>query len=124
MCTRCNIILWGAEKETPVFFKQIYHHSDGDLEGVGADIAALAVEMMGMDDTGILPSRFAKLLAEHSPSYEFEDDVHDPFPHGDIEWRYDMYFSQEGITVRCEHYTFDNDAETFEFSIKRTKRKK
>ena len=53
MSTRCNIILWGEEEEKPVFFKQVYHHSDGYLEGVGSDLAGLATQMMGEDDGDI-----------------------------------------------------------------------
>lgn len=129
MSTRCNIILWGEEEEKPVFFKQVYHHSDGYLEGVGSDLAGLATQMMGEDDGDIQPRRFAKILAEHSPRYEFEDDLWEPYPHSDIEWRYDMYFGKKGVTVRCEHYVSypDGFVEAFEFSIKKAqagKRKK
>ena len=129
MSTRCNIILWGEEEEKPVFFKQVYHHSDGYLEGVGSDLAGLATQMMGEDDGDIQPRRFAKILAEHSPRYEFEDDLREPYPHSDIEWRYDMYFGKKGVTVRCEHYSSypDGFVEAFEFSIKKAqagKRKK
>ena len=129
MSTRCNIILWGEEEEKPVFFKRVYHHSDGYLEGVGSDLAGLATQMMGEDDGDIQPRRFAKILAEHSPRYEFEDDLREPYPHSDIEWRYDMYFGKKGVTVRCEHYNSypDGFVEAFEFSIKKAqagKRKK
>lgn len=126
MSTRCNIILWGEEQGKQVFYKQVYHHSDGYLEGVGADLADLATELMGEEETDITPRRFACKLAGHSPKYEFENDLHEPYPNSDIEWRYDMFFAKDGITVRCEHYISypDEFVESFEFSIKRTKRRK
>lgn len=115
MCTRCNIIVWNnTDSQEPKFVAQIYHHSDGYLEGVGAELASRIVSFLGEGKNS--PADFVTETTTDDPSYEIDDDVvGKPCPHSDIEWRYDVFFGTDNITVKCKEYLFSELDEDFDF---------
>lgn len=116
MCTRCNIIVWNnTDSQEPKFVAQIYHHSDGYLEGVGAELASRIVSFLG--EVKDSPADFVTEMSNDDPSYEIDDYVTDkPYPHSDIEWRYDVFFGADNIVVKCKEYLFAEVDEDFDWS--------
>lgn len=109
MSTRCNILIM---EEGSKQVSQYYHHCDGYPEGVGRELAAMALvtqvktphkynwQLGCIFNQEMLSWMFRNLLS--NTDYEYEGrfaEVKYCKLHGDIEYLYVVYISPQGISV-------------------------
>lgn len=96
MSTRSNIVVKDSDSE-----HTIYHHSDGYLEGVGAELKEF-IDTQYKPDTRTA-DEFCKQMEGWDDSYEYDDSG----IHGDVEYIYyvDIFTNTVEVSVESVHYS-------------------
>ena len=108
MSTRSNIIIYKDWNSVEDFNSdnvcQLYHHYDGYPEGVGADLNAYISDILKSSNADILnsPSELANYLCSIEDD-TYENEGHEIFLHGDIEYLYVIDLSNKTLSCYAFH---------------------
>lgn len=114
MSTRCSILVTDGKQKI-----NIYHHTDGFIEGVGFDLLKrfwlTKNKFFNIDDTFVLVDEIANILVKDS----LEDYEITSYEHADIDYSYVIDVKKRELRATEVSADYDKHTDTYSWKIKK-----